>query len=93
MKILHIKAIYKIDGVVKTSEATVPYILNSEQKLPNDYPFNQNVYFGPDNGAFLGVIHINESGKVYYMDDIIFLKRIRRCLCNPFHATIEIEKI
>lgn len=83
MKILHIKVIYKIDGATKTSEATVPYVLSSEQKLPNIYPFNQNVYFGPDSGAFLGVVHINENGNIYYMDDIIVLKD-NKATYSPF---------
>lgn len=73
MKILHIKAIYKIDGVVKTNEATVPYVFDTSHNLPNVYPFNQNYYFGPDSGTFLGHIYIDEQGRLHYFDNIIEL--------------------
>lgn len=73
MKQLIIKAKYKINDEDTFSEVRVPYILSSEQKLPDIYPFNQNVYFGPDLGAFLGVLYIDEIGRINYLDKLIEL--------------------
>ena len=70
MKKLIIEVIY-IDN---TKRVEIPFEIPSRVTLPNEYPFNQNVYFGPDSGAFLGDIYIDERGKIYYLDDIIELK-------------------
>ena len=66
MKTLVIKIKYTLDAREKVAEATVPYILNTSHNLPDVYPFNQNYYFGPDSGTFLGQIYIDEKGRFTY---------------------------
>ena len=73
MKILKIRVRYTLDAREKVAETTVPYILDSSHNLPNVYPFNQNYYFGPDSGTFLGQIYIDERGRLYYFDSTIEL--------------------
>lgn len=74
MKYLIIKASYRLNNENKVSTACVPYEFGKCFDLPNEYPFNQNVYFGPDDGAFLGRIYIDQNGKIDYLSDIIVLK-------------------
>ena len=74
MKVLNIKAKFQLNNEDKVISASVPYVFKKNFKLPDEYPFNQNIYFGPDAGAFLGDIYIDENGKIYYLDDIIELK-------------------
>ena len=71
MKTLVIKIKYTLDAREKVAEATVPYVFNTSHNLPDVYPFNQNYYFGPDSGTFLGHIYIDEKGRLHYFDSII----------------------
>ena len=73
MKTLMVRVKYTLDAREKVEETAVPYILNSTHNLPDVYPFNQNYYFGPDSGTFLGKIYIDEKGRLYYFDSIIEL--------------------
>ena len=74
MKYLQIKAVFMQDGISKTSEALVPYKFGASYQLPKIYPFDQNIYFGPDDGAFLGDISIDKEGRINYLADTIKLK-------------------
>ena len=74
MKYLKITAKYSLNGKDEVTSATVPYVLETSYDLPDVYPFNQNIYFGPDDGAYLGRVYINKNGDIDYLADIIKLK-------------------
>lgn len=83
MKILKIKVKYILKDRENIIEAEVPYILGSTQRLPDIEPFNQNIYFGPDDGAFLGSICIEENGNINYLSDIIKLNEKGEAKYSP----------
>lgn len=59
---LQIKALYKGQIV----EAEVPYEKGTVQKLPDEYPFNQNIYLTGDDGVSLRYVYIREDGTIEY---------------------------
>ncbi|MBP5575057.1 MAG: hypothetical protein J6X50_04940 [Bacilli bacterium] len=83
MKYLSIKVTYKINDEEGTSEACIPYVLDSVNELPDIYPFNQNYYFGPDTGTFLGRLYITKDGKLDYFDNIIELNKDGKTIYKP----------
>ena len=73
MKVLKIKVEYDSDSERKVKETSVPYVLDKGYNLPEEYPFTKNVYFGPDDGAFLGYIYIQKDGNLHYLGNIVRL--------------------
>ena len=69
MKKLIIKVIY--EGIEKKIE--VPYTLSTRINLPDEYPFNQNIYLGPDNGFSMSFLYIDSKGRIEYCDEIVEL--------------------
>ena len=70
MKKLIIEVIY--DDVSKKVE--VPYIAPSRVELPDEYPFNKNIYLGPDDGFSMRYLFIKEDGRIDYCQKIITLQ-------------------
>ena len=58
----------------KSEKVEVPYILGSRVDLPNIYPFNKNIYLGPDDGFSLNDMYIKENGDLDYCQTIIKLE-------------------
>ena len=73
MKVLVIRAKYNRDGVIHVVEARVPYEFGKSFNLPDIYPFNQNLYFGPDTGTYLGRIYIDKEGRIDYVENLVTL--------------------
>ena len=69
MKKLIIEVIYSDN----TKRVEIPFEIPSRVTLPNEYPFNQNIYLGPDNGFSMQHLYITKDGKIDYCDQIIEL--------------------
>ena len=65
---------YVLNDKEQEEVARFPYKYGTRVDLPDVYPFNKNVYFGPDDGAFLGRIYIDNNGDLDYIKDRISLK-------------------
>ena len=83
MKYLKVKVTYDEEGASKTKEVKLPYELKSTLVLPDEYPFNQNIYTGPDTGFNMRYISVLENGLLEYCLEYIKLdKEITRF--SPF---------
>ena len=85
MKYLIINVKSNVGGKQRTDEVQVPYVLGEKVNLPKEFPFDQNIYFGPDSGVYLGYMSIDQEGNIHYVDKVIKLENGKADL-NPFNG-------
>ena len=84
MKKLNLRVQYIENGEKKEKEVSIPYEKGKSVRLPDEYPFNQNFYLGPDDGFSLRDIEFLPNGKsIEYCRSVVELIDGKACF-SPF---------
>jgi hypothetical protein len=75
MKYLKVKVAYNEGNDLKFKEYKFPYEENKTLTLPDEYPFSQNIYTGPDTGFNMRYISALENNLLEYCGEFVKLDK------------------